>query len=137
MSTPQEAMFTEVQSAIQAGDRARARDLLTRLLKIGQDNPEYWVWMSAVVDSSKERIFCLKEALRLDPQNSAAKRGLALVGAMPPEQSQVIPARYQKRNWQSRVKGMEGSEVQVKAPPKIQFALMGAALLVVVGLVAF
>jgi hypothetical protein len=41
-STPQEIMFGEAMSAIESGDAARARDLLTRLLKIGQENPEYW-----------------------------------------------------------------------------------------------
>ncbi|RPJ49908.1 MAG: hypothetical protein EHM21_06065 [Chloroflexi bacterium] len=134
--TPQEAMFNEAMSAIQAGDRPRARDLLTRLLKIGQDNPDYWVWMSAVVETSKERTFCLKEALRLNPQHAAARRGLILMGSLPPEESLVLPARYQKRNWQAKASALEGGE-QSKAVPKSQFALMGVALVVVLGLIAF
>lgn len=76
-------MFQEALTAIHAGDRLRARDLLTRLLQNVKDNPEYWIWMSTVVDTVKERIYCLKEALRLDPQNAAAKRGLSILGAGP------------------------------------------------------
>jgi tetratricopeptide (TPR) repeat protein len=134
--TPQEAMFNEAMSAIQAGDRSRARDLLTRLLKIGQDNPDYWVWMSTVVETAKERTFCLKEALHLNPQHAAAKRGLILIGELQPEPGLILPARYQKRNWQAKAAGLDGSE-PVKAVPKQQFAIMGVALVIVLGLIAF
>jgi predicted Zn-dependent protease len=75
MPAAQDTIFNEAQSAMQAGDRGRARDLLTRLLKTTQDNPDYWVWMSAVVDTSKERIFCLNQALKLDPNTSMPGAG--------------------------------------------------------------
>lgn len=129
-------MFSEAMSAIQAGDRTRARDLLTRLLKNEQNNPEYWVWMSAVVDTSKERAFCLKEALRLDPENPAAQRGLSMLGLLPVDASRVVPLHYQKRGWQSKLGQGEGAEA-LASPSRVRFALMGAALLVVVGLILF
>lgn len=134
--TPQEAMFNEAMSAVRSGDRARARDLLTRLLKMGQQNPEYWVWMSAVVETPKERVFCLKEALRLDPQHAGARRGMVLMGAAPPDESLILPARLQKRNWQSKVSTADGGE-RAKAMPRSQFALVGVALVVVLGLIGF
>ena len=83
-STPEEVMFDEALSAIRTGERTRARDLLTRLLKVGHENASYWVWMSAVVDTPKERLFCLKEAVRIDPQNASAIRGLVVMGARQP-----------------------------------------------------
>ena len=132
----QDAMYQEALSAIQKGDRLRARDLLTRLLKMVQNNADYWIWMSAVVDTTKERVFCLKEALRVDPQNAKAKRGLILQGAIPPEPALVTPVRLQRRNWQAKAAGLEGGP-DGKAAPKPQFALMGGALLLVVGLIAF
>jgi hypothetical protein len=95
-------MFHEALEAAHAGDKARARDWLTRLLKERQDNVEYWIWMSAVVGTPKEGVFCLKEALRLDPQNVIARKGLAILGALEPDQSLVVPAEYQKRDLQSR-----------------------------------
>ncbi len=131
-------MYNEAMSAVHSGDRARARDLLTRLLKMGQDQPDYWVWMSAVVDTQKERVFCLKEALKIDPNCASAKRGMVLMGALPPEEALILPARFQKRNWQSKINAAEGGEkAQTKPLPKSQFAMMGLALVVVIGLIGF
>lgn len=125
-------MFQEALQAAQGGNRARARDLLTRLLKARQDRVDYWVWMSAVVDTPKERVFCLKEALRLDPQNAQAKRGLVILGAIPVEESLVIPVRLQKRSWQALVASPSGQNDAGKRGklPLYQVILMVAALIV-------
>ena len=80
----EDVMLQEAISAIRQGQRIRARDLLTRLLRTNQTNPEYWLWMSAVVDTSKEQVYCLQSALKLDPSNQAAKEGLILLGAQAP-----------------------------------------------------
>ena len=71
--------------------RGRARDLLTRLLKINPDKVDYWIWMSSVVDTVRERIYCLQEALKLDPKNATAKHGLVIMGAMLPDESLMLP----------------------------------------------
>jgi tetratricopeptide (TPR) repeat protein len=131
MPSPQETMLQEALAAIESGNRTRARDLLTRLLKTGQENTEYWIWMSAVVETQKERAYCLNQVLKLDPQNAAAKRGLAMMGIGPVDDSQVLPARYQRRNWQSKL--FASDETERKAPPIQQVALLGLALVVVVG----
>lgn len=134
----QDAMYTEAMHALQAGDRARARDLLTRLLKTGSNNPTYWIWMSAVVETSKERTFCLKEALRLDPQNGAARRGLAFFGVLPVDDAQALPGRLQKRNWQAKLAEIQALEQSpAKTLPRAQMILLGVSLLVVFGLVGF
>jgi tetratricopeptide (TPR) repeat protein len=135
---PQELMFREALQAVHEGDRSRARDLLTRLLKVRQDNVDYWIWMSAVVETPKERKFCLKEVLRLDPQNSIARRGLVLLGVMPPDESQVVPLQYQKRSWQPDLPGgrLNGAGKKVSLPV-YQIVLMSIALLALVGLMAF
>ncbi len=128
-------MFEEALAAIRSGERARARDLLTRLLKTGQENADYWVWMSAAVDTPKERLFCLKEALRVDPHNKVAMRGMVIAGALPPQEGQVLQARDQKRDWQAALAQQE--KTARTAPPVYMLALMAAALLVVVGLVGY
>lgn len=129
-------MYNEALSAIQAGERSRARDLLTRLLKTTQDNPEYWVWMSAVVETSKERVFCLNQAIKLDPQHKDARRGLVLMGQMPTDESLVLPARLQKRNWQGKLMPAE-DEPPAGMAPALQMGLMGGGLVLVVGLLLF
>ena len=69
------------------GTRRAAKDILTRLLKADQNNSTYWIWMSAAVDTTKERIYCLETALKLDPANAIAKRGLVLLGGLPPDEN--------------------------------------------------
>src|SRR5215216_4200690 len=82
-----DVVFQEAVEAVQEGKKARARELLTGLLKTDQNNATYWVWMSATVDSTKERIYCLQTAFKLDPQNVSAKRGLILHGALPADET--------------------------------------------------
>jgi Tfp pilus assembly protein PilF len=67
-------MLSDAIEAIRRGEHAKAKELLTRLIKADQHDPIYWVWMSAAVQSRKERLYALKTALRLDPENAAAKR---------------------------------------------------------------
>ncbi len=125
----EETIYAEVLSAIDAGDRARARDLLTRLLKINQENPQYWLWMSALVDSAKERVYCLKEVLRRDPNNEAARRGLLFHGAAP-VQAASAPAPVIRRNWQA------GMQSQERAPrPILKTALTAGGGLLLLALV--
>lgn len=83
----EDTMFQEAVDALREGDKAKARELLTNLLKTDQNNPQYWIWLSASVEATKERIYCLQTALQLDPENATAKRGLVLLGALPPDES--------------------------------------------------
>ncbi len=82
-----DSAFQEAIEALRAKDRSKARELLTQLLKSDQSNVQYWIWLSAAVETPKEQIYCLQTALRLDPENATAKRGLVLLGALPPDES--------------------------------------------------
>ncbi len=84
-------MFHQAVEAAKAGQRKRAKDLLTRLLKTEPNNVDYWVWMSAVVETEKEQIFCLQKAVKADPNSIAARRGLVILGAMTPEEAALPP----------------------------------------------
>jgi len=65
----EDSIFKEVRKAVEEGDRSRARDLLSQALRRDQNDVNVWLWMSAVVDTPKERAYCLQEALRIDPNN--------------------------------------------------------------------
>jgi hypothetical protein len=101
--TGENTMLREAMDALRQGDRVRARDLLTRLLKTDQKNPKYWLWLSAAVDSQKEQIYCLQMVLQADPQNSAAKRGLILMGALPPDDSVPPFPLNRPRFWEEKL----------------------------------
>jgi tetratricopeptide (TPR) repeat protein len=98
-----DTMFEDAVDAFKQGDHARAKDILTRLLKTDQNNATYWVWMSGAVETTKERIYCLETALKLDPENGIAKRGLILHGALPPDDGvQPFPLN-RPRAWEEKL----------------------------------
>lgn len=101
--TGENTMLREAQDAVRQGDRVRARDLLTRLLKTDQNNATYWVWLSTVVDSAKERLYCLQTALKLDPENAAAKRGLLLLGGLDPDNAAPPFPLNRPRSWEDAI----------------------------------
>jgi tetratricopeptide (TPR) repeat protein len=138
-----EEIDTMLQDAIEAlrqGENARAKEILTRLIKADQNSATYWVWMSAAVDTTQERIYCLETALKLDPQNGTAKRGLRLFGALPPDETiQPFPLN-RRRAWEEKLllaheKPKEGGLQAFIASPITRLAgvvLAGAALITLV-----
>ena len=127
-------MLTEAVGAARAGDRSRARDLLARLLRTDSANAEYWIWMSAVVDTERERVYCLESAIKLDPTNRAALRGLVVLGARKPAQ-QAKPIRLPKRDVASAVARPENGSLRAGGRRlTINWPLIGTGAL---GLVVF
>src|SRR5512143_890541 len=95
-----DTLFEDAVDALRLGDRAHGKAILTSLLKADQNNANYWIWMSAAVDTPKERIYCLETALKLDPDNTIAKRGLVLLGGLPPDENiQPFPLNH-PRAWE-------------------------------------
>ena len=96
-------VFQEAMDALREGNKAHARELLTGLIKEDQNNAEYWIWLSAAMDTAKERIYCLQTAFKLDPENASAKRGLILLGAMPADDTiQPFPVN-RPRMWEEKL----------------------------------
>lgn len=106
-------MLTEAIAAARSGDRTRARELLARMLRADSSNVEYWIWMSAVVDSPRERVYCLESALRLDPTNRAALRGLVILGARQPDEAEVTAAlKMPRRKFDFELKPLPQEKVE-------------------------
>ncbi len=76
----EDTMFSEAVAAAHAGEVVRARDLLARLLRADSANPDYWLWMSAVVDSERESVFCLRSVTKMQPNHPLARLGLGVMG---------------------------------------------------------
>jgi tetratricopeptide (TPR) repeat protein len=131
-------MFQEAVQAIHQGQRARARDLLTRLLRADQRNAAYWLWMSSVVTTPKEQVYCLQSALRLDPGNQSARRGLTTLGALPPNAS-LKPVPPPRRQWVVEVQEVhEVSGVRrLLGNPVVRVMLISFAALALIGVVGF
>jgi hypothetical protein len=58
-------------------------------LQIDRYNEQGWIWLSGAADNDQDRLDCLQEVLKIDPDNVNALRGLAAlrakgVGVPPP-----------------------------------------------------
>ena len=130
-------MFREALEAIEQNQRVRARDLLTRLLRVDKENIDYWLWLSTVVDSDKERLFCLKSVLRIDPNNQAAQRGLRMMGA-DEDGAEIVPVPPSVRSWDIDL-GKDEQELtgirKVMANPVLRLAVFGVAGIFLIGLI--
>jgi tetratricopeptide (TPR) repeat protein len=130
----EQSMLREATEALRKGDKKRARDLLTRLLKVNQSNASYWIWLSSMVETTKECMYCLRMALNLDPQNATAKRGLILLGALPPDDSVPPFPVNRPRSWEEKLIVPKETREQKHgwANPAVRvFTVLGVAVLVV------
>ncbi len=66
-------------TAARVGDLEDARRLLTKATEQRPDNIEAWLGLAGVVESLTEKQNCFARILALDPNNSEAKAGLALI----------------------------------------------------------
>jgi hypothetical protein len=62
--------------AARAGEKDKARRLLEQVVKADQSKEKAWLWLSAVVDTTEERIRCLETALKLNPANQDTRMAL-------------------------------------------------------------
>jgi tetratricopeptide (TPR) repeat protein len=108
----QEKMYKAALEAVEQGQTARARDLFTRLLRSDSSKAEYWLWMSTLVETTQERIYCLESALRADPDNNAAKHGLVILGGRQADKD-IKPVLPVRRNWE------KVTETVVKPPDSL------------------
>lgn len=93
MSTPNsETDLRAGIAALKAGNRAQARDLLLRVVDKDDSNEMAWLWLSGAVDSLEDRQICLENVLTINPNNAAARRGLAkLTGQEQEAQTRPTP----------------------------------------------
>jgi tetratricopeptide (TPR) repeat protein len=135
----QEKMYQEALEAIRRDQRVRARDLLTRLLRTDPVRVEYWLWMSTLVDTHPERVYCLESAIRAEPDNEAARRGLILLGAQAagPDVQPVPPIqRRWDRELNKELKPPKNIFRHIWQTPILRILVFIGALVILIGLVS-
>lgn len=93
-----------VLAAIEKGEETRAREILAELIKKEPNNPQYYMWMSTLAETKRERVASLKEALRLDPNNPTIRRGLVLMGELKGETKIPSVSMKGKRDWEKELR---------------------------------
>ncbi len=85
-------------TAIKSGDKETGKRLLTEILKADSSNENAWLWLTQVVTSDTERLRCLQNVLRINPNNESAKRGLVMLQqkqAKAPESAESLNPQVQ------------------------------------------
>ena len=91
--------------------------------------------MSSVVESAKERIYCLQTAQRLDPDNQAARQGLILSGSLSVDRD-ASPLPPVRRRWTVELAEEPPTGIRgILAKPGIRIGLLLVVALIVIGLV--
>jgi tetratricopeptide (TPR) repeat protein len=101
---PEENPLKPVIAAIEKGEENRARELLAELIKKEPNNPRYWMWMSTLAETKRERVANLKEALRLDPTNPTIRRGLLLMGELKGDTRIPAATVKDRRDWEKELR---------------------------------
>jgi hypothetical protein len=68
-------------AAAKAGETEQAQEWLISLLQIDRYNEQGWLWLSGVADDDQDRLECIQEVLKINPDNVHAQRGLAALQA--------------------------------------------------------
>ena len=119
------SLLKDAIEAARQGEQVRALELLARVLQIDPGNETAWLWMSSVVQTDEARSFCLRSALAVNSNNTAAKAGLALL------EEQTRPVRSRLDLWTQAA-----SQVRPLPAPWLNRHQLEGALLMGLGLVA-
>ncbi len=120
-----QALLQEAIAAVKAGNKARGRTLLARVLQADPRNEQAWLWMSKVVETDEQWADCLRQVLAINPSNEFAREGLRLLAEESTQQSPRQPAREPKAQQTRRTK-----RERTNRTPLIIFIAALAALVV-------
>jgi hypothetical protein len=71
-------------AALQSNDKIRAHEMLGQAVQLAPHHEQAWLWLSGAVATDAQRRYCLEQVLVINPRNSAALRGMALLPATLP-----------------------------------------------------
>jgi tetratricopeptide (TPR) repeat protein len=90
MATSDELLQRGIAAA-RAGQAADARQWLAQAVKVDPHNEVAWLWMSSVVETNEQRIYCLQQVLAVNPHNELALKGMQALGVQPPASAEQAP----------------------------------------------
>ncbi len=72
-----QALLNQGIQAIRAGDKARGRELLLRVVAADERVEPAWLWLSAALDEPADQLIALENVLALNPTHAQALAGVA------------------------------------------------------------
>jgi hypothetical protein len=125
-------MTNDLQQAIQlikSGDKKTGGEILAKLVTLDPDNEGAWLWLSACVAPIEQKKYCLKQVLKINPNNKDASIQLAKLEGFQPvfESSSYSELEIDKSTEKKRI----GRNVRKSKSTGIYFATgIGATLIV-------
>ncbi|HQZ95705.1 MAG TPA: response regulator [Pyrinomonadaceae bacterium] len=116
------AAFDEARSAAATGDRQKALDILDNFVKDVPDSGDAWLLKSHLSVSLDEKVEALEKALVIDPENAAARSGLAFLSltfGSAPEQKEEVKTEAPEELVAAPVEETAASE-EVFAPEPVE-----------------
>jgi len=86
------ALVQEAIAAVKAGRKQEGRDKLLAVIERNDRHEQAWLGLSALVDTTEERIICLENVLAINPNNERAKSALSKLTGQPPSPPTPPPA---------------------------------------------
>jgi hypothetical protein len=68
-------------AALKSGNRTQARQLLASAVLENDHDVTAWLWLAAALEKDEDRLRCLHQVLRIDPENAAARQGIVQIEA--------------------------------------------------------
>ncbi len=78
-------------TAAKEGRGTEALDLLRQAVRLDPSSETAWLWLSSVAPNDRERVFCLKQVLAINPHNEFAMKGLIALGYEPQRAAEPAP----------------------------------------------
>lgn len=69
----------EASNAYKAGQKSKARELLSKIVEVDERNEKAWFLLSAVVDTAADQVVCLENVLTINPNNEKARERLKIL----------------------------------------------------------
>ncbi len=73
-----DSLLREGIEAVKAGDRARGRTLLSKVVLENPESEAAWWFLGLSVDDNQQRLYCFKKVLALNPNHNGARTRLGL-----------------------------------------------------------
>jgi tetratricopeptide (TPR) repeat protein len=91
--------------AYQDGDREKAARLFARAIQLNVNDEHAWYWLSACVDDTDKKRYCLQRTLAINPENSKARRRLERMDLVvePPYVTEQLPPQPAMKNSAFRI----------------------------------
>jgi uncharacterized protein YvpB len=88
-----DSLVTRALQEARDGHKEAAKRTLAQALKLDPAHPHAWFLLSHLVEDPQQINHCLKQVLKVQPKNLAAKRRLAELNVIPSEQTAISPAK--------------------------------------------